>query len=214
MLLKEITYSILELIREGAIVDDERIDVRLIETLVMSRRAEYIKSLADTNKTISEDFYQYLNVDIFGKTVQENNTIVFQTIPTPKIVFSRFGPIISEVTYLNNPLHSPFKIVNNHHFKYTGHGRFNRGLTYVTYRDGKLFLKSNDNFLSYIDKIGVKAVLENPKSVISFDDETDDYPITFDAYEYIKKAILSEDIRIFMAGQADEVNDSNGDIKQ
>ena len=163
MLLKEITYSILELIREGAIVDDERIDIRLLENLVRSRRAEYIKNIADTNKVLPDDYFQYFDIDIYGKTIQEKlyNSVSICTFS--KIVHSRFGPLVSEVTFLDNPLHSPFKIVNNHHFKYTGNGRFNRGLTYVTYRDSKFFLKSNDNFISYLDKIGIKAVLENPE---------------------------------------------------
>ena len=214
MLLKEITYSLLELIREGSIVDDERLDIRLLETLVKSRRVEYIKGLADSNKSIPEDFYQYFNIDILSKVVQENGSQVYQTVKTPKIAFSRYGPLISEVTHLNNPLHSPYKIVNNHHFKFTGHGRFNRGLTYITYRDGKLFLKSNDGYLAYLDNIGVKAVLENPEEITGFNPDTGDYPLTFDAYEYIKKMILSEDIAAFVSGKTDENSDSSGEIKQ
>ena len=124
MLLREITYSILELIREGSIVDDERLDVRLISKLVQAKRLEYIKSIADSNKVLAEDFYQYFDLEIAGKTIQDRTTYVFNTAVTPKIGFSRFGPLIAEVTHLHNPLHCPYKIVNNQHFRYTGHGRF------------------------------------------------------------------------------------------
>ena len=43
--------------------------------------------------------------------------------------------------------------------------RFNRGLTYVAICDSKFFLKSNDNFISYLDKIGIKAVYPNTISL-------------------------------------------------
>jgi len=213
MLLREITYSLLELIREGSIVDDERLDVRLLEQLVHAKRADYVKSLADSNKPVAEDYYQYFNLDILGKTIQDRFTYVFNTELTPKIAFSRYGPLIAEVTHLNNPLHCPYRMVNNQHFRFTGHGRFNKGLVYVTYRDGRLYLKSNDNVFSYISEVGVKAVLENPSEISEFNADTDNYPITYDAYEYIKKAVLTEDIRVFVSGQADEVNNASGNIE-
>jgi hypothetical protein len=214
MLLSEITYSILELIRNGGVVDDERLDHRLIEEFVRTYRAVYIKELADTNKLLQEDFYQFFNVDILGKVVQEGPSTVYQTVHTPKIVHSRYGPLLSEVTFLGNPLHVPFKVVNNHHFRFTGEGRFNRNLTYVTYRDGKLFLKSSDNNLSYTDKIGVKAIIDNPENIQEFNKDEDDYPITYDAYNFIKNELLSKDISIFVSGDSDKVNDSSGKILQ
>ena len=82
MLLREITYSILELIREGSIVDDERLDVRLISKLVQAKRLEYIKSLADTNKILAEDFYQYFDLDIAGKLFPDAITLIVQLCAT------------------------------------------------------------------------------------------------------------------------------------
>ena len=59
-----------------------------------------------------------------------------------------------------------------------------------------------------------KAVLENPEEITGFNPDTSDYPLTFDAYEYIKKMILSEDIVVFVSGKTDENSDSSGQIKQ
>ena len=62
MLRSEITYAILELIRNGSIVDDDRLDLRLIEEFIRAKRVEFINQMVDSTKVLPEHFYQYITV--------------------------------------------------------------------------------------------------------------------------------------------------------
>ena len=215
MLLKEITYAILELIRNGSIVDDEKLDIRLIEAFVHTKRAEYVQSLADSAKIIPEHFYQYLTITSKTElTGAPTGTKVYKLADMKKVVFSRKEPLISEVviSHATNKavglLNLPFKMVNPHAFKYTGNGRFNSGWVFGTYKDDDLIVKSTNTALESAAHFTIKAIFENPKEVTGFLPETSDYPISKQGFDYIKDAVLSKDLKIFVSSESDTKNDA------
>ena len=219
MKLNEITYAILELMRGGGIVDDERFDIRLIEAFVHSKRAEYVQQLSDSGKLIPEHFYQYTAIS--NKELVSNPTDgekTYKLTGIPEIVFSRHGAMISEIvnnspayfSYAKNGL--PFKYMTPHAFKYSGNGRFNAGMIFATYTEGFILLKSKGNLLETMQSFLVKAVLENPTDEESFDSELDEYPITVQAFEYIKNTVLGIDAKVFVSARKDITNDSTGEV--
>lgn len=210
MRLKEITYALLELIRNGSIVDDEKIDFRLLEMFVRSKRSDYIKGLADSNKTIPEGFYQYYISTTFTILPPENGRYLY-TFSIPKVVESRFNPLISEITRTGNLSYIPFKLVNNYHFKFTGNGKMNSNIIFATYRDNKLYINSKNSLTNVLNNVTIKGIFVDPENITTFDVETGEYPITLDCYEYIKNEILSTDLKILISSKSDVVNNSNGE---
>ena len=220
MLLSEVTYAILDIIRGGYISDDEKLDIRLIETFIKSKRAEYIQQYIEPGKPLPEHFYQYHTTS--SKNLISNPTDVvkiYKLIGLPKIVFSRNGPIIMEISEASNTYKgvaldaSPFKVVNNYAFKYSGEGRFNTNWIYVTYKGDTLFMKSKGTKLPTINKFSIKAVFEDPESIESFCCEEHDYPITIQAYEYIKTQVLATDLKIFIEVNSDINNNASGEVE-
>lgn len=218
MLLSEITYAILEIIRNGSIVDDDRLDIRLIEAFVKAKRALYVQSLADSSKVIPEHFYQYISITSKTElTGAPTGTKVYKLADMPKVIFSRSGPLISEITSNNTSnlavplLDLPYKLVNPHAFKYSGNGRFNSGWIFATYKDDDLIIKSTNTALAGITKFLVKAIVEDPEDISSFNVDSMDYPISSQGFDFIKDAVMSSDIKIFMAAQSDKVNNAAND---
>ena len=218
MKLNEITYAILELIRGGLFVDDDKFDFRLIEAFVHSKRAEYVQQLSDSGKLIPEHFYQY--VDVTGKTLisdPNDSESIYKLSIIPKIVFSRHGAMISEIVessslyngYAVNSL--PYKYTTPHAFKYVGNGRFNGNMIFATYTGDYILLKSRGNILPSINSFLIKAVLQNPLEESTFNEDVNDYPITMQAFEYIKNAVIGIDVKVFVAGRGDKINDSVGE---
>lgn len=257
MLRSEITYAIMELIRQGSIVDDEKLDSRLVEQFIRSKRAEYVQTIVDSNKTLGESFYQYILIS--GKTqVSKQNDIdkVYRLAEVPKLMFSRYGVIIAELNgntnllevdydggYHNTVLFDaiidggipstinfdsytnsdtiedtivslPFKVVNNSHFKVSGEGRFNRNYIFTTYKNDNIYVKSKGLVLPDINSFMIKTVLEKPEDSYGFDPYINDYPITIQAFEYIKNQVLTVDMKIFLSTESDVSNDASGEINK
>jgi len=169
MLLSEVTYAILDIIRGGYISDDEKLDIRLIETFIRSKRAQYIQEYIEPGKPLPEHFYQYCGSTSKSLLSNPTDTVkIYKLLGLPKVVFSRNGPVIMEISEANNiykgvALDSqPFKLVNNYAFKYSGEGRFNGNWIYVTYKNDTLFLKSKGTKLP----LNTTPPIEQPCAII------------------------------------------------
>lgn len=212
MLLEDITNAILEIVRAGHIVDDERIDLRLLDQFVKAKRAIYTQSLVDGGKSIPEQFAQYLPITLIASTT-DPLTVKTTTSEVPKMLSSRFGPVILEVasTRLQE---FPYRVVNNSYFRVAGSGKFNSKFVFVTYRDDKLLFKSQNIQFTQLSSCLVKAILEDPTKFPNYNELTDDFPIDMQCFDYIKDEIIKTDIRLLMAGISDEVSDGSGEIKK
>lgn len=211
MLLKEITYSILELLRNGSIVDDETLDIRLLEEFVRSKRSTYVQSIVDTGKVLPEQFYQYLEVTLV-MDVFPNEFVLKTSENLPNIIGNRNGNIISEITSTDLSQYI-FTLVNNNRFRASGNGKFLGNVIYVTYRDNNLYFKSTNNNHLHLTNCLVKTAIEDPEDDSNFDVDTDDYPITSQCYDYILSEIMTTNIKLFMMGIPDEINNSDNSTK-
>lgn len=210
MKLEEITYSCLELMRQGHIVDDERLDIRLLEDFVITKRAEYLRSTLDRNWGVSENAKQFLNLSVESYD-DGNSTILRTTEKVPSFLNTRHGLQITDITGTDTTSYM-FSYVNYNHFKFVGNGKFNQSIVFVTYKDGNLLFKSRNNAFKLINSINVSGVLEDPRKSPNFNESEDEFPIDYDGIEYIKKAIIGEDFKMFLSGVEDEVSDSSGEI--
>lgn len=211
MLLRELSYAVLEIIREAHIVDDERIDLRLIDELVHLKRAKWLRSYLDTSKPYPETSVQSFSTAV--EIYSTNNAAILRTSNTiPKPLDSRFGSMIQEIYSPVNLTSYPLSVIPFDRLRYCGNGNFNSNVIFASYREGYIYLKSKNEGFKVIDSIGIRGIFDNPTDVPGFDSNADEYPASSDLLDFIKTDILTEDIRKLLLGKADEVNDATGDI--
>lgn len=219
----------LELLRGGHIVDDERLDIRLIKDWIDLKRAQYIKnSLAQNpNNRISLNMYQKLSVDVtkiavtaagnypYANATTQDYFIVESDTTIPTILEGKSGPMILSLES-EDLMKLPFSFVDYDYLRFSGNGKFNSGIIFGSVRDNKIYFKDNTFFATY-DTVVLRAIFENPRDVgteaVPYDDETTEYPADYPLIEYIKNGIMKEDLRFFINAPTDELNDASGEIK-
>ncbi len=232
MTLTEISYLILESIREGHIVDDERLDLRIIKDWINMKRSQYLKNMRGSgtngnlnpNNMIGLNLYQKIPVTVevkdpvtaagnypFTNATTQSYKIIESTSTIPTIIDGKSGPMIMSIES-EDEMKIPFSHVSYDQMRFSGNGRFNSGLIFGAIRDNKLWFKYNSFFDTYTNVI-VRAILENPTDLDGYDEDTDEYPADPGLIEYIKNGIFDKDIRMWFNGNADEINDASGEIK-
>lgn len=224
MTLNEVSYLVLEMLRSGHVVDDERLDLRLIKDWIDLKRAQYIRNQLSQNPSnrINLNLYQNLDVTVAvqdvtdvgdypysGNTIQSYK-IVESSTDIPAILEIKSGPLIYSLES-QDKMKLPFSVVDYDYMRFAGNGKFNTNLIFGSLRDNKIYFKYNTFFDTY-DTVVLRAVFENPRDVAGFDDDTSEYPANLGLIEYIKNGILDIDTKIFMIDRSDEDNDSSGNI--
>ena len=224
MTLTEISYMCWEILRAGHVVDDERLDIRLLNKWVIGKRAKFIEQFMNKNPNsrISSNIYQSItltvgvnNVTDVGDYPYSDNTtqlykIVKSTTTIPSLIEDKSGPIILSLE-TEDLMKLPFSVVDYDYMRFAGNGRFNSNIIFGTIRDNYVYFKYNTHFDTYT-KVVLKAVFEDPTEVPNYDKDVDRFPVDQSLVDYIKNAILDEDINKFLKGVTDEVSDSSGEI--
>jgi len=225
MKLNSIAYMVLEILRGGNVVDNERLDIRLIKDWVDLKRAQYIKNELNTNPNnrINLNLYQTLPVTVditpvvdagdypFANSTTQLYEIVESTTNIPAILEGKNGPMIYSLES-EDKMKLPFSVVDYDYLRFSGNGKFNSGIIFGALRDNKIYFKYNEQFYTY-PNVKLRAIFENPRDVAGFDEDTDEYPANLGLIEYIKNGVLDLDLRMFLAARSDENNDGTGEIK-
>jgi len=224
MVLNEIAYMCLEILRAGHVVDDERLDLRLIKDWIDLKRAQYIKNQLsqNPNSRLNLNLYQTLPVTVVVQTVTDVGNypyadattqlykIVESSTTIPAILENKNGPIVYSLES-QDKMKLPFSFVDYDYMRFAGNGKFNTGLIFGSLRDNKIYFKYNAFFDTYTSVV-LKAVFENPRDVTGFSDSTSEYPANLGLIEYIKNGILDMDGKAFITNPTDEINDASGKI--
>lgn len=224
MTLTELSYLCWELLRKGSIVDDERLDIRMLQDWIHLKRAEYIRNTLskNPNNRISLNMYQSLSVPVSVAGVEDagdypysNSTtqlyeIVSSDSTIPRILEGKSGPLILSLES-EDLMKLPFSVVDFDYLRFAGKGRFNSNIIFGSIRDNKVYFKYHPFFDTY-QTVVLRAVFENPSDVTGFDADTTDYPVDAPLMEYIKNGILDVEIKNFLRGETDEASDSSGEI--
>lgn len=225
MTFNEVAYMILETIRENHIVDDERLDIRLIKDWVNMKRAQFIKNSRTNNPNgrTNLNLYQLIDVTVevsnstdagnypYANATTQLYKIVNSTVEIPTIIEDRSGPMILSLESEDN-MKLPFSVVDYDHLRFAGNGRFNTSIIYGAIRDNLVYFKYNTFFDTYTD-VKLRAIVEDPRLVGTFDDDVDRYPADLGLIEYIKNAVFDKDVRMLFTAKTDEVNDSDGKVE-
>lgn len=224
MTLTELSYMMLEILREGHVVDDERLDHRLIKDWIGLKRTKFIEQRLSKNPNarfslntyqkipltlVLEDVIDAGDYPYIDDTVQDYQ--YHETIEDiPNIMEGKEGPLIYSVES-QDVIKLPFTVVDYDHLRLAGNGKFNSTIIFCAFRDNKLYFKYNENMVTYPDII-LRALFENPSDVPGYDDDTSEYPVDASMLDDMKKYIIQEDLNSFLKGVSDEINDASGEI--
>lgn len=220
----EIAYMCWEILRAGHIVDDERLDIRLLQDWVDIKRSKLIRQSVAKNPTsrISLNMYQSMDLIVdttivtdagdypYVNNTSQNYTIIESDETIPPIIEGKTGPMILTLES-EDLMKLPFSVVDYDHLRLAGNGKFNSTIIFGALRGNKIYFKYNSHFDTYPNVI-LRAIFEKPSDVPGFDRETSNYPIDSSFIDYIKNEILDEDINKFLRGVTDEDSDSTGQI--
>ena len=210
MTLHEMASALMLLLREGSISDDEKLDIRLVKDLIKTKRAEYIGLLNGQRGEVSSNNMQHIDVDM----ELLSNGILRSTEKLPRIIASKVGKVIDDISVPETFGTIDFTYVNSKRLPVVGNGKYNQNLVYATVAEDYLLLKAKNHAFRLITKCEVEAAFEDPTDVEGFNDMVDEYPIDVQGFEYIKKAMFKEDLTYFLMGSSDLSNNADGEIIQ
>ena len=213
-------------LKRGQMSDDDIGDKRQYEFWINNTRALLIRQDYAKNRTLSENVIQDLGcVEIETADVSECCDMTYgcsikrTKLLLPKPIELLQNDAIMRVATIDKTSKA-FSIVSYDQFIFSGNGRFNTNQIYATFRNSRIFLKSNFNILTLkaMKYINIRGIFEDPREAKKFTrcngtpcyTNNSDYPISNWMIEIIKKMILDTDIKIMFTLPSDPSNDSSG----
>lgn len=221
--LNELTYDILETVRNHRIVDDLDIDERQVHYLIHNQRALWIRrELNQPGRNLDPNLIQDLgcvDLEIADRSECPDMPIGCSilrtkcTIPTTielhdKPAITRVGPV--------DRLGENYSFVPYHQAVYSGNGKFNQRAIFAFLHNNRIYIKASGLAGQALEKINIRGVFEDPTNVDCFcncdgsvcysNDEK--YPLNRWMVPFIKDPIIKQ----FMLSQQmpeDNANDSN-----
>lgn len=217
MRLTEISHLVLEIIRAAHIIDDERIDTRMLDALVNTKRDTYIKNELNGNNPFTENATQQMPITLEtvtgtsgGLGISRGRRILRTVEKIPRITEYRCGLAIHEITD-GNLLSLPFSHVSYEHLRFVGNNRFNEAFLYASVFEDRIYI-SQKTSQSALTSGNLTAVFQDPRAVPGFNVDTDPYPVNDYMVEYIKNSITREDMIQLIKMPTDDINDGSGDL--
>jgi len=213
-------------IKRGQLSDDDIGDERQYEFWLNNTRALLIRQDNNKGRSLTENIIQDLGcveietADVAECCDMEYGCMIKRTklqLPRP-IELSQQDAILRVGTI--DKTSKAFTFVPYEQFIFSGNGRFNKYIIFVTYRNGRLYLSSSNNLtLKGMKWINVRGIFEDPRSVKDFTrcDGTpcytgdSEYPMSNWMIEVVKKMILDTNIKTMLTIPADTTNDASGD---
>lgn len=218
MLLKDIAELLIEEARNAHVINDERIDPRLLRDFVMLKRATFIKSHLNDRQFIELNTLQTENLtlsaydssaDRTGTDALSLGNLILRTSEIPKMIEYRNGPAVYEIS-LPDIMSKTVQFVPLDRLRWAGNGVVNKHMLYAAYFDNRIYVKSNSEIEKPLKYLVLTAIFADPTAVSSFDETTDDYPVNLHMIDYMKNEILNSDIKTILSTKSDENNDSTG----
>ena len=219
MLLEDIIALLREDIRGAHVVDDERIDDRILQDYIMLTRNQFIKNHLNEKFSFEQNTLQTEVVDvliydsaydIMGISIDEK---ILRSEPLPRFLESiRFGPAISEISspdYMSKTI----QLVPFDRLRWVGNGVVNKKFIFGAFYDGRIYLKSKSPLTKGISRILVKGVFADPTEVSTYVAGTSQYPVNDYMIKYMRNELFKTDFQILLGSKPDEKNDASGKVE-
>ncbi|PIZ58750.1 hypothetical protein COY23_00215, partial [bacterium (Candidatus Torokbacteria) CG_4_10_14_0_2_um_filter_35_8] len=158
-------------LKRGQMSDDDIGDKRQYEFWINNTRALLIRQDYAKNRTLSENVIQDLGcVEIETADVSECCDMTYgcsikrTKLLLPKPIELLQNDAIMRVATIDKTSKA-FSIVSYDQFIFSGNGRFNTNQIYATFRNSRIYLKSNSNTLTLkaMKYINIRGIFEDPR---------------------------------------------------
>lgn len=221
MLLKDIADLLIEEARNAHVINDERIDPRLLRDFIMLKRATFIKTHLNGRQFVELNTLQteYLTLSAYDSSLERTGTdalslgnLILRTAEVPKMIEYRIGPAVYEIS-LPDIISKTIQYVPFDRLRWCGNGVVNKHMLFAAFYDNRFYVKSNSEIEKPLKYLILTAIFTDPTDVSTFDEEMDDYPVNLHMIEYMKNEIIRTDIKTILETRSDEKNDSSGLIE-
>ena len=181
-----------------------------------------------TNDLIGTSFIAYDDSETYPSnevTWGENGKLVYYIeIESPINVVKSLSPItpllelagepaILEITS-NDVTNKEFQYVPYNQLRWSGNGKFNSQLTYVSLRNGYIYLKYGNQHQSpnNMRSLLIRGVFQTPTEVPGYDEEKSNYPVNRHILDYMKARVLELDLAAIKNSNDDEIANNKDDV--
>ena len=215
-----------------SIADDSVLDSRLLKQFIHTTRALFARNeMNKSHRTVDAALIQDLGMvelemaDSFVDTGLDNisYTILRSRELIPRAIELHNKPAITYVGSVDQ-IQKSFKLVDISSVPYTGNGKFNKSLIFAFLMNDRIYVIGNCNNIAFkgLKYINVKGVFENPEDAAKFNrpdgtpcySDEGQYPLPNYMWKYIKKEIISTDLRQFYVPIEDDKNNADNDINR
>jgi len=216
MILKDITDLLIQTIRNAHVVNDERIDPRLLQDWVMLKRNNYIKNYINQKGSYEQNTLQFELLDVaeidtslslggvsLGKRILRSDEC-------PTMLEGRAGVATFEITTADI-ISKTIAVVPMDRLRWCGNGKVNKDMLFAGFYDGRFYIKSGSELYKPLTKIRVVGIFADPTQVSTYS-ATDDYPVNNYMIDYFKSEIIKDPMAVMIQLPSDEQNDSTGKI--
>jgi hypothetical protein len=224
----EHAYNIRNLIRAGqGSSQDERLSLRNIQFWIKAYRAKAITVMTDYGKEIDQQLVQDLGVLKLEEVdaAESCEPCIEWGCPVLKVRLPKLVALPKNRSLLfvgKIDKQTPIKLDDADVSIYKRSAKFGNLFTRAYMIGQSLYVVPNkkDYDMRYIN---VRGIFEDPTEVSKFDEdcneicfnpEVDEYPLPMDYYDFIITNIMQKELRVLMASQNDEFNNSRPDNEQ
>lgn len=205
--------------------DDTVLDDRLLIQFINKQRSLWVRNELNKNRTIDPNITQFLIRDIIETDSQlflyRNDFKLYRTDPnvTTFIELHHQPGIISVQPYSETGNYNkklPFSIIDPTHIYFIGSGKFNTNKVFC-YLDSEflyLMVPKQNKWYNDFNKVKITGIFEDPTKIDGFNIELSKYPISAYMWNYIKAAIINEDLRNYYVPLYDPKNDSSQTVSK
>jgi len=230
MTLAEMVAELKMLLRNNRLSDDERMDDRLWEKLIVTQRALWIRNQIVKNSKPQSAVVQDLGcVGITTADPAEccdfntNCTVLRTSVEVPRRIetpnfdgITRVGPVDKfQIDYLYVPYERA---------RWAGGGYFNGNAIVATELNDYVYLisRSPSDYFKYLSFVNIRGVFEDPRTVGAFTRCTgeacfsadSEYPITEAMWVYMKNQIVESNFGILTSVLSDKKNDADAEVQK
>jgi len=219
MILEDIISLLREDIRGAHVVDDERIDDRILQDYIMLTRNQFIKNHLNEKHSFEQNTLQTEVLDMSGYdsaldtvgiSIEEK---ILRSEPLPRLIESiRFGPAIYEISspdYMSKTI----QLVPFDRLRWVGNGVVNKRFMYGAFYDNRIYVKAKSPLHKPLGTILVKGVYADPTEVSTYVAGVSQYPVNDYMIKYMRNELFKTDFQILLGSKSDENNDASGKVE-
>ena len=223
--IKEIVYDLKNMIRGGMQSDDEIISDRQIEFQVNSLRAQFIRQDINKRRSISDNIKQIihcLEVEQVPATtcgLSSDLLIMKSKKQIPNAIETSHSDLITAIGP-TGILSTNFHVIPYNRAPWAGSNKYTKQMTFAFMLDNFIYIFGPQ--AAMLEKVKLEGVFQTPREIsnftdsndnMSYDPETQDYPLSTSMLDLIKQSMLAQNLQTFVQSPTDLSNNAKSDIQ-